>query len=181
MKKSCSPSSSKLDRKTIERNRRMQMKGLSFKLASLIPSNYNSTKEISSQQDRLDHGASYIKELRQRVENLKERKKEAMEICGINNEMRRDTMTIGSNLVPVFELRDMGNNSLEITLITGLNKNFMFYEVISILTEEGAEVVNASFSVVGEKVFHTIHSQATSSRVGVDTTSLCQRLKEFVL
>ncbi|XP_043725464.1 transcription factor bHLH162-like [Telopea speciosissima] len=161
MKKSCSTSSSKLDRKIIERNRRMQMKGLSFKLASLIPSNYNSTKEISSQQDRLDHAASYIKELRQRVENLKERKKEAMEICGINNEMRRDTMTIGSNLVPVLELRDMGN-SLKITLIAGFNNNFMFSEVISILTEEGAEVINASFSVVGEKVFHTIHSQLKS-------------------
>ncbi|XP_043725465.1 transcription factor bHLH162-like [Telopea speciosissima] len=180
MKESCSTSSSKLDRKIIERNRRLQMKGLSFKLASLIPRNYNSTKEISSQQDRLEQAASYIKELRQRVESLQERKKQAMEICGINNGIK-ETMRVGSNLVPVFGLRDMGNNSLEITLITGLNNNFMFSEVISILTEEGAEVVNASFSVVGEKVFHTIHSQATSSRVGVDTTSLCQRLKEFVL
>ncbi|XP_042489357.1 transcription factor bHLH162-like [Macadamia integrifolia] len=176
MKSFRTSSSSKLDRKTIERNRRMHMKGLSFKLASLIPRHFNSSKEISSQQDRLDHAASYIKELKQRVEELKERKQQVMNIHGINNDTR-ETTSIGSNL-PVLELRDMGH-SLEVTLITELNKNFMFNEVISVLTEEGAEVVNASFSVVGEKVFHTIHSQATSERVGVDTTRLCQRLKEF--
>ncbi|XP_042488065.1 transcription factor bHLH162-like [Macadamia integrifolia] len=178
MKISSSTSTSKLARKTIERNRRMHMKGLCFKLASLIPRHFNTTKEISSQQDQLDHAASYIKELRQRLEELKERKQEAINICGINNDIR-ETMSIGSN-VPVLELRDMGH-SLEVTLITGLNKNLMFTEVISVLTEEGAEVVNASFSVMGEKVFYTIHSQATSSRIGVDTTRLCQRLKEFVL
>ncbi|KAJ4959656.1 hypothetical protein NE237_019566 [Protea cynaroides] len=176
--KNCSASSSRPDRKTIERNRRMQMKGLCFKLASIIPRHYNSTKDSSTQQDLLDHAASYIKELKGKVEEIKERKHQAMNILGINNDIR-DTMTIGSNL-PVLELRDMGH-SLEVTLITGLNKNFMFYEVISLLSEEGAEVINASFSVVGDKVFHSIHSQATSSRVGVDTSRLCQRLKELVL
>ncbi|XP_043706438.1 transcription factor bHLH162-like [Telopea speciosissima] len=177
--KSCRVSLSKLDRKTIERNRRMQMKGLCFKLASLIPRHYNSSKEISSQQDRLDHAASYIKELQQRVEELKRKKQYlAMDMNGTNNDSKEDKMITGSNL-PVIELRDFGH-SLEVTLISGLNTNFMFYEVISVLGEEGAEIVNASFSVVGDKIFHTFHSQAASSRVGVETSRLYQRLKELV-
>ncbi|XP_042497685.1 transcription factor bHLH162-like [Macadamia integrifolia] len=176
---SCRVSLSKVDRKTIERNRRMQMKGLCFKLATLIPRHYNSTKEISSQQDRLDHAASYIKELQQRVEELKRRKQYlAMNINGTNNDIR-DKMTINGSNLPVIELRDFGH-SLEVTLMSGFNSNFMFYEVINVLAEEGAEIINASFSVVGDKIFHTFHSQAASSRVGVETSSLCQRLKELV-
>ncbi|KAF8407928.1 hypothetical protein HHK36_007068 [Tetracentron sinense] len=100
-----------------------------------------------------------------------------MSVKGISKNIR-DSMTMGLRL-PVIELRDLGT-TLEVILISGLNKNFMFYEVISVLEEEGAEVMNASFSVVGDKVFHTIHSQVTSSRVGIETSRVCERLKELV-
>ena len=68
-----------------------------------------------------------------------------------------DTMMIGSRL-PVIDLRDLGS-SIEVIVISGLQKNFMLYEIISILEQEGAEVVSASFFTVGDKVFHTIHAQ----------------------
>ena len=61
---------------------------------------------------------------------------------------------------PFFELRDHGL-CLEVILISGRGKNFMLSEVISILEEEGAEVVSASFSVIGDKIFHTLHAQVT--------------------
>ncbi|KAG5042955.1 hypothetical protein JHK87_006870 [Glycine soja] len=38
-------------------------------------------------------------------------------------------------------------------LISGLNKNLMLYEVISVLEEDGAEVVTVNFSTVADKFF----------------------------
>ena len=35
----------------------------------------------------------------------------------------------------------------------------MLYEVISVLEEEGAEVVTANFSTVADKIFYTVHAQ----------------------
>jgi hypothetical protein len=35
----------------------------------------------------------------------------------------------------------------------------MFNETIRVLHEEGAEIINASFSVVEDTVFHTINSK----------------------
>lgn len=60
--------------------------------------------------------------------------------------------------LPIVELRDLGS-SIEVMLVSGLNKTFMLYEVISVLEEEGAEVVTASFSTVGDKIFYVVHAQ----------------------
>lgn len=175
-----SEESSKLDRKTIERNRRNHMKALCFKLASLVPSHhFQTTKDIISQQDQLDQAAAYIKQLRERIDKLKGIKEKAMKptiptTCNImDNRMNFDFK------LPVFELRDLGS-SIEVIIISGLQRNFLLYEVISILEEEGAEVVSASFSTVGDKVFHTLHAQVKISRVGVETSRVCERLHELV-
>ena len=51
-------------------------------------------------------------------------------------------------------------SSLKLVLISGLKKKLMLlHQVTNILEEEGAEVVSASFSVVGHKVFHIIHAK----------------------
>lgn len=50
-------------------------------------------------------------------------------------------------------------------MISDLNKRFMFHEVINVIEEEGAEVVNANFSIVGDKIYHTIHSQVNQNFV----------------
>jgi hypothetical protein len=110
-----------------------------------------------SQLDQLDYAASYIKQLRERIEQLEGRKEEARSLDTNSNKMIQDTMKIGSKL-PLIDLKDMGS-IIEVSLISGLHKNFMFSEVISILQEEGAEVVSSSFSTVGDKVFHSIHAQ----------------------
>ncbi|KAK9090452.1 hypothetical protein Sjap_023629 [Stephania japonica] len=197
MKRNYKSDAAKPDRKTVERNRRMHMKSLCFKLSSLIPNyhhlyssfndNSNSlTKDISSQFERLDHAAAYIKELKERIDSMNRRKQQLM-TSGVETPSddvitsgNCSTLTVTSlTRMPILELRELGP-SLEVVLITGLNKNFMFYQVISVLEEEGAEVVNASFSIVGDKVIHTIHSQVTISRVGIDVSSICERLKDLV-
>ncbi|KAK4568580.1 hypothetical protein RGQ29_004124 [Quercus rubra] len=177
MKRSSSSEKSKLDRKMVEKNRRMQMKSLCLKLSSLIPANhFRATRDIISQQDQLDYAASYITQLKENIEKLRIRKEQAMGLENGSNTM--DTMMFGSRL-PVFDLRDFGS-SIEVIVISGLQKSFMVYEIISILEEEGAEVVSASFSTVGDKIFHTVHAQVKISRVGVETTRVCQRLQELI-
>lgn len=168
----------KPDRKTTERNRRIHMKSLCFKLSSLIPPNqFKTSKDMLSQQDQLEQAANYIKQLKERIEELKGRKELATRVAGTNNNLI-DAVMIGLRL-PVIDLRDLGS-SLEVMLISGLNKNFMLYEVISVLEEEGAEVVSASVSTVGDKVFHSLHAQVKISRVGVETSRVWQRLQELI-
>ncbi|XP_056170373.1 transcription factor bHLH162-like isoform X2 [Syzygium oleosum] len=181
MNKSTSNNQSpKVERKTVEKNRRIHMKNLCSELASLIPQHNITT----SKQDQLDQAASYIKQLKEKIDGLKLRKEQAILLSeGIDpssslTSSNDQEANLGFTL-PVFELRDHGLG-LEVILISGRRKNFMLYEVISILEEEGAEVVSASFSVIGDKIFHTLHAQVRLSRVGVETTRVYNRLKELI-
>ncbi|XP_058179417.1 transcription factor bHLH162-like [Rhododendron vialii] len=169
----------KLDRKIVERNRRIHMKDLCFKLTSLIPPYHlNSSQGMQPRQHQLDEAGTYIKLLEKRVEELKARR--AALAMGNHDGMDSDGNTTIRTKLPVVELREYLGSSLEVVVITGLKKNFAISEAIGVIEDEGAEVVSASFSAVGDKVFHTLHAQAKVCRVGVDTAYVCQRLKELV-
>ncbi|GLT47229.1 hypothetical protein SLA2020_209390 [Shorea laevis] len=174
-------SSNKPDRKTIERNRRINMKNLCFKLVSLIPHqhpNPSSKDIIISQHEQLDLAANYIKHLTERVSKLKTIKEQVTKSTEAGTSSNTTERAPVGLRLPVVELRDSGS-SIEVIVISGLKKNFMLHEVITILEEEGAEVVNASFSTIGDKVFHSVHAQVKISRVGVETSRVCQRLQEI--
>ncbi|KHN19314.1 transcription factor bHLH168-like [Glycine soja] len=177
---STSNESSKLDRKTIERNRRTHMKSLCHQLSSLIPPNLKPAKPklMLGLQDQLDLAARYIRQMTERVEKLKRQKEQAM--SNQSNDGRKMFNNNVESKLPILELRDLGSG-IEVILVTGLNKTFMLYEVISVLEEEGAEVVTASFSTVGDKIFYVVHAQAKISRVGVETTRVYNRLQEFIV
>ncbi|KAL5544223.1 hypothetical protein UlMin_008007 [Ulmus minor] len=180
---------SKPDRKTVEKNRRIQMKGLCFKLASLIPRHHSKhySKDMLSQQDQLDLAASYISSMKAKIEKLKARKDQlamkppssSSNKHGENSSNLMDSTTNIGSILPVVELRDLGC-SIEVILISGLQKNFMLYEVISVLEQEGAEVVSASLHTVADKVYHSLHAQVKLSRVGVETSRVWQRLQDLV-
>ncbi|KAL7261100.1 hypothetical protein ACSBR1_006697 [Camellia fascicularis] len=110
----------------------------------------------------LDQATNYIVLLRKNVEELKQRKE--LMIKGRDESSRTTTKDDerNSSMLPVFTIRDMVS-ILEVNLITGLNtnnnNNFMLGKVFSVLKEEGAEVVKASYSKVGDKIFCTIHSK----------------------
>ncbi|PSR89590.1 Transcription factor bHLH36 like [Actinidia chinensis var. chinensis] len=174
----CESSKEKLDRKTTERNRRIHMKELCFKLTSLIPHHFKSSKDVVSQHDQLDQAVTYINQLTQRVDELKAKREIAMTNTCTNNNTR-DTRLFGTYELPVVELKDLGS-IFEVVLITGLEKNFMMHQVISVLEDEGADVVSASFYTLGAKVFHTFHAQVKVSRFGVDTSRVYQRLQELI-
>ncbi|KAJ8761367.1 hypothetical protein K2173_001497 [Erythroxylum novogranatense] len=152
------PSSSKTDRKTAERNRRNQMKALYSTLNSLVP-RLGST-ESTSLPDQIDEAASYIKKLQINLEKMKERKDALLAIERPNTSIPTGA-TMGLR-PPQIDIRETGS-VLEVILITGLHCHFLFNEAIRVLHEEGAEIVNASFSVVDDTVFHTIHSKVSDS------------------
>lgn len=118
-------------------------------------------QEAASLPDKLDEAANYIKRLQTNLEKLKERKDSLM---GIEKRPSNSTgsssgkTTMEGFRSPQIEIREIAS-ALEVVLITGLDFHFMFNETIRLLHEEGAEIVSASFSVVHDSVFHTIHSK----------------------
>ncbi|THG13476.1 hypothetical protein TEA_016760 [Camellia sinensis var. sinensis] len=148
-----SGSSSKLDRNEIEKSRRLQLKDLYSKLASLIPN--QPSEEGLPLRDMLKQATKYVVELKQNVEELKRRKAALKGDEGGSKEERS----------PVLMVRNMGS-TLEVNLSTGLDKEFKLHEVLSVLKEEGVEVVSASYTTVGNQIFYTIHAQAARVTLG---------------
>ncbi|XWS12637.1 hypothetical protein CRYUN_Cryun37aG0107100 [Craigia yunnanensis] len=168
-------SSSRTDRKLVERNRRNQMKALYSKLNSLLP--HPDSRESTSLPDQLDEAANYIKRLQIKVERMKERKDSLM---GVERSTNTTCRSSRGSKSPQIQIHEMGS-SLVIGLTTGSNSQFIFNETIRILHEEGAEIVNASFSVVDDTVFHTIHLTVEESAADVyGATRISERLKKFV-
>ncbi|CAI9087435.1 OLC1v1021502C2 [Oldenlandia corymbosa var. corymbosa] len=149
MEQNPNSSSSKADRKTIEKNRRNQMKTLLTQLNSLVP--HQSNKEALSLPDRIGEAISYIKTKQIRLEELKEKRDSLIE-------PKKSKNVMGSLREPHVDVQEMGS-ALQVVLITGSDCRFMFREAIRVLHEEGAQVVNASFYVAGDTIFHTLHSK----------------------
>ncbi|XP_028094490.1 transcription factor bHLH167-like [Camellia sinensis] len=162
-----SGSSSKVDRNEIEKNRRLQHKDLYSKLASFIP-NQPSEKGLPL-RDMLEQATKYVVELKQNVEELKRRKAALKGKEGGSKEER----------LPVLMVRHMGS-ALEVILSTGLDKKFKLHEVLSVLKEEGLEVVGASYSTVENQTFYTIHAQILYSRIGIETSRMHERLEGLI-
>lgn len=110
--------------------------------------------------DQLDEATNYIKKLQTKLERMKEKKDSLM--GNIDDEKPNGSSSTNSSGIirssPQIEIHQNGL-ALEVVLITGLDYQFMFNETIRVLHEEGAEIVSASFNVVEDAVFHTIHSK----------------------
>ncbi|OEL36831.1 hypothetical protein BAE44_0002153 [Dichanthelium oligosanthes] len=188
----------KLERKDVEKNRRLHMKGLCLKLSSLIPpaarhasliseaaaSASNPNKDTVTQLDQLDSAAAYIKQLKERIEALKRRKEGGLGGSGCKGGTAAAGISAGGGAaavrMPVIEVRYQ-DGTLDVVLISEAGRPFKLHEVITALEQEGAEVVSASFSVVGDKIFYTIHSQALSPRIGLDAARVSERLQDLLL
>ncbi|TVU22264.1 hypothetical protein EJB05_31960, partial [Eragrostis curvula] len=182
----------KMERKDVEKNRRLHMKGLCLKLSSLLPpaakhasllaaaapaSCSNPNKDTVTQLDHLENAAAYIKQLKGRIEELK-RRKGSSGGDGSCNKQRVEVTTVGVRM-PVIEVRYQ-DGTLDVVLISEAGRPFKLHEVITVLEQEGAEVVSASFSVIGDKIFYTIHSQAVSSRIGLEAARVSERLQDLL-
>ncbi|KAK9284755.1 hypothetical protein L1049_023932 [Liquidambar formosana] len=166
-----SGSSSKSDRNLVEKNRRMHMKSLYSMLASLIlPQDSKANPPILV---LLDLATTHVKHLQERIEELKQAKEL---LKGDNNRTQKRKR---GAIAPVINLRNF-ESALEVNLISGPDKKFMLHEVITALEEEGAEVIAASHCTVGDMVSYIIHSQAISSRIGIEPSRVDERLKKLI-
>ncbi|KAJ1282926.1 hypothetical protein BS78_03G088500 [Paspalum vaginatum] len=168
------------ERKEIERRRRQHMKNLCVKLASLIPKEHYSSKDAITQLDSLDEAVAYIKKLKERVDELQQKRSSARLMAGMTgggggagastSAPTTTTSTGGARSeeagevamaeAPVVEVRQHHQgSSLDVVLISSVERPFKLHEVVNVLEEEGAEISNANFSVSGSKIFYTIHSR----------------------
>nr|GMD72162.1 transcription factor bHLH167-like [Ipomoea batatas] len=156
------PRPTKPGRNWTEKNRRQQMKLLYRRFASLV-SRENSLEKCPA-FDLLDQATNYIKKLEKNVEELKARKdnlQASVVVLAVNDNERGE--------------------SLEINIACGWeNKKLKMNKVFRILQEEGAEVVSATNSTVGLNIYHTILCKAFSSRLGMDTNGIQERLKNYI-
>ncbi|XP_041026096.1 transcription factor bHLH162 [Juglans microcarpa x Juglans regia] len=172
-------SSSRTDRKTIERNRRNHMKDLYSELNSLVPHQSSRDQVAASLPDQLDEASNYIKQLQTNLEQMKKKKDSLM---GIErpDASTNSGVTVGLRL-PQIEVQEIGF-VLKVVVITGLDFHFVFKETVRVLHEEGAEIINAGFSVVEDTVFHTIHAKVgESASMGYEAARISERLKKFVI
>nr|KJB57540.1 hypothetical protein B456_009G169200 [Gossypium raimondii] len=111
-------------------------------------------QESKSLPDQLHEAASYIKKLQINLERMKEKKDSLMSVERLRNTRSRMTGKVPKS--PQIQIHEMGS-SLVIGLTTESNSRFLFTQTIRVLQEEGAEIVNAGFSVVDDTVFHIIN------------------------
>ncbi|WVZ04362.1 hypothetical protein V8G54_025168 [Vigna mungo] len=176
------PPSTKVERRLVEKNRRNQMKILFNKLNSLLPS-YN-PKEVLPLPDQVDEAINYIKSLEAKVKMAQEKKeslqgaKKRYRGCFSNN---NDANLAAAPLPksPQLEIQEVGS-SLQVVLTTGMDNQFIFYEIIRMLHEENIEVRSLNSSLTGDSVFHVVHAEIPQSFLQFGAAKVSERLKRFV-
>ncbi|KAM3251593.1 hypothetical protein T459_05661 [Capsicum annuum] len=175
------------DRKTIEKNRRSQMKDLYMKLNSLVHHDQHS-KEFSSLPDQLEEAANYIKKLQIDLEKMRQ-KKEGLTAASTVNSRSMSNNNAGRTIIertlplPHIEIHIV-DSALEVLLITGSDYHYMFNDIIRMLHEDGVQVINASYTAVGDSIYHSIHSKVGESATYLsgygNAARISEKLKQFV-
>jgi hypothetical protein len=136
-----------------------------------------------TQLSSLDEAAKYIKKLKERVDELQQRRSSAQARAtlratgGVSTATPTTTTTTtisgsaaSSELAEkgastlVVDVRQHDDSSMDVVLICNVDRPIKLHEVITVLEEEGAEIVNANHSVAGLKIFYSIHSRVRTYR-----------------
>jgi len=132
-----------------------------------------------TQLGSLDEAAAYIKKLKERVDELQQKRSSAQLMAagtsgggGGGSVASTSTATAAASggarseedaadeaaEAPVVEVVHYNDgSSLDVVLISSVERPFKLHEVVTVLEEEGAEIINANLSVASRKIFHTIH------------------------
>ncbi|XVE75050.1 hypothetical protein DITRI_Ditri12bG0066300 [Diplodiscus trichospermus] len=116
----------------------------------------------------VDYATVYVSQLQKRVEELKQRKAE------LEAEHISQTATVS----PVIDITDLGS-TVEVNVIAGTIAESALCDIISILEEEGAQVLSATYHNAGNKVLLSIHSKEAYPRIGINNFRVLERLKEL--
>ncbi|XP_066318259.1 transcription factor bHLH162-like [Miscanthus floridulus] len=175
------PDGGKPDRKTVERNRRNQMNALYSQLDSLVRAGSSPSSAAAAVQrgppamtrpDRLEEAAAYIRQTTERVERLKERKRELMTSARAPSSQGSGSSSAAG--AAEVEVQHLGSG-LHAILVTGAppSEGASFHRAVRAVEEAGGEVQNAHFSVVGARAIYTIHTLVAEG--GIER--VVQRLK----
>ncbi|XP_057544247.1 transcription factor bHLH162-like isoform X2 [Amaranthus tricolor] len=165
-------SSSKRNRAAMEKDRRNQMRDLYSQLNSLVPQDASFQRAIP---DQIDDAANYIRQLQGNVDNLRQTRDGLL--GGGASQGGESGSGSGRNLSVQIEVNENGS-ALVVNLITAVEYQFVFTEVVRILNEENAEVVDASYSAAENTVFHTVHAQMGEA---ASIERITEKLKRFEL
>ncbi|KAI3513220.1 hypothetical protein L1887_20547 [Cichorium endivia] len=81
-----------------------------------------------------------------------------------NHDQYIKNSNLGQQRMPQIDVREIGS-SLEAILITGVDFPFLFTDTIRVIHQEGFDVFNATFSILIDTIFHTIHAQNGRKRL----------------
>lgn len=119
-------------------------------------------QEALSQPDQIDEAINYIKSLQEKLQECKLKKENLM---GRKRSYACTNSTAANSAAtskpPKIEIHEIGS-TLEVVLITSVDSQFLFYEVIRILEEDGAEVVNANCTTAENNIFQVIRAEVTN-------------------
>ncbi|KAL6888950.1 hypothetical protein ACP4OV_009976 [Aristida adscensionis] len=180
----------KPDRKTVERNRRNQMNALYGRLDTLVRAGAATppaamgahgvaaaaAAAAATRPDRLEEAAAYIRRTAERVEMLKERKRELTTGRGGAPSSSQGSGSGSSAVAAEVEVQHLGSG-LHAILVAGAppSDGASFHRAVRAVEEAGGEVQNAHFSVVGARAVYTIHTLVSQEQGGIER--VVQRLK----
>ncbi|XP_052208237.1 transcription factor bHLH162-like [Diospyros lotus] len=180
-----SPSTAKVERRIVEKNRRNHVRTLYGNLFSLLPK--NNSKKARALPDRIDEAASYIKSLEEKLQKAKEKKETLMGREG--NKTHSAAAGASEQLIPGSEspkikIRQMGS-ALDIVLITTTPPDhppqlLTFREILRMVHQEGAEVVSANVAAHGNLLLHAVHANIGEIAPDLVAARVSYRLEEFV-
>ncbi|KAJ4769143.1 basic helix-loop-helix (bHLH) DNA-binding superfamily protein [Rhynchospora pubera] len=153
-----------LERKILERKRRIEMESLLHRLQSLLP------PDESSQEDPLHGAAMYIKNLEERIKMLMQIRDIEKSVLEKTAEIKTDTGNGIPREVPTVALC-CKEEELEIIMVSSVQRRLRFCEVIDLLEREGICITKGTQSFVGDRVHHAIYAEA-SSEIEIDYHSL---------
>jgi hypothetical protein len=131
----------------------------------------------------LDEAAKYIKKLKERIDELRQRRSYAQAIAtlkyigGVSTPTTTNSGGVGSSgleaekkaSILVVEVMQHDDSSIDVVMICNADSPVKLHEVIIVLEEEGAEIINGNHSVAGLKIFYNIHCRVrTYIRIGVN-------------
>ncbi|OMO89875.1 hypothetical protein CCACVL1_07581 [Corchorus capsularis] len=143
------------------------MKNLFSSLFSLLPPQ---PKRMSI-PDMVEVARVYITRFQRHIEELSQRRMQYLVEEEANNR--------ATTIPPVLNIMEF-NSIMEINLITGSNMAFTLSDIISIIEEEGAQVLNVTYNTAGNTNILSIRCQAVYARIGIENSRLLHRLRTMI-
>ncbi|KAL6006957.1 hypothetical protein ACLOJK_032453 [Asimina triloba] len=144
-----------------------------------FPTPPKGTKVELTQLEQVDLAIEYIRKLKVNIEELRRKRDSMIGSGGSTKDVGEVMMMKPRSPQPVVEVRDFGS-TLGVIIITESDRKFKTSNVVTILEEQGVDVMSVSVSSMDDKLIQIINCQATISGVGFESESVSQELKKLV-